>query len=104
MVYALPRKSRVGHSRNDGDSSLSKAEVTSGDMRVHELQSILEASSMNRPHSNHGAMSSTPLQPRPAAFSQDVKSTLAPITPRRSLRPYSDYPAPSHAGDVHSRR
>lgn len=95
MVYALPRKSRVGHSRNDGDSSLSKAEVTSGDMRVHELQSILEASSMNRPHSNHGAMSSTPLQPRPAAFSQDVKSTLAPITPRRSLRPYSDYPAPN---------
>lgn len=103
MVYALPRKSRGGHSRNDGDSSLAKAENADGNMRVHELQSILEASSMNRPHSKHSAMSSTPLQPRPAAFSQDVKSTLAPITPRRSLRPYPDYPAPNWSSSRRSK-
>ena len=83
MVYALPRKSRahsnqLAHSPPDTSRS------------VNDLKNVLDASTQPHRfgHSDHGVSSSTPHRARPAAFSQTVR--LTPMTPRRSLRPYSE--------------
>lgn len=83
MVYALPRKSRahsdqLAHSPPDTSRS------------VNDLKNVLDASTKPHRfgHSDHGVSSSTPHRARPAAFSQTVR--LTPMTPRRSLRPYSE--------------
>ena len=83
MVYALPRKSRahsdqLAHSPPDTSRS------------VNDLKKVLDASTQPHRfgHADHGVSSSTPHRARPAAFSQTVR--LTPMTPRRSLRPYSE--------------
>ncbi|WFD45281.1 hypothetical protein MPSI1_003963 [Malassezia psittaci] len=99
MVYALPRKLRTSEG-HDLSHDPEKVSPTSKVERAQELQSVLEASFRGtRPtHDTPPSAASVDGTPRrrrvPHAFANDVPPVNStPLTPRRALRPYREFPA-----------
>ena len=101
MVYALPRKTRTSDA---GDASTSHvvSPPKSSVERALELQHVLDAShraprASDTPH-RAGPAHGTPRRRMPHAFADDAAApptSSTPLTPRRALRPYPDFPAPN---------